>query len=355
MKVACYARVSSQQQAQQQTIEQQLARLRTYCQSQHWPWCEDLLFRDDGYSGASLKRPGLERLRDQVGRAEVEIVLITAPDRLTRNYVHQVLLLEELQRHGCEVHFVEHPMSQDAHDQLLLQIRGAVAEYERTLIAERLRRGRQHKFQAGLLLPWSRPLYGYRLSPDQPRDPRGVRLEESEAVQVSAIFAAYLQEGQTLRHLAQQLMAQGIPTPSGKLRWNTSSLRNILTNPAYTGTLYAGRTHAVQPRRRRSAFQPVGQRTCNHATPPEDWILVGHIPPLVSATQFEQVQAKMAHNQACATRHNTRQPYLLRALVSCGRCGHACAGRAQGRYIYYSCQGTQHPVASRQDERCSAP
>ena len=57
MKVACYARVSSQQQAQQQTIEQQLARLRTYCQSQHWPWCEDLLFRDDGYSGASLKRP----------------------------------------------------------------------------------------------------------------------------------------------------------------------------------------------------------------------------------------------------------------------------------------------------------
>jgi len=354
MKVACYARVSSQQQAQQQTIEQQLARLRTYCQSQNWPWCEDLLFRDDGYSGASLKRPGLERLRDQVGQAEVEIVLITAPDRLTRNYVHQVLLLEELQRHGCEVHFVEHPMSQDAHDQLLLQIRGAVAEYERTLIAERLRRGRQHKFQAGLLLPWSRPLYGYRLSPDQPRDPRGVRLEESEAVQVSAIFAAYLQEGQTLRHLAQQLMAQGIPTPSGKLRWNTSSLRNILTNPAYTGTLYAGRTHAVQPRRRRSALQPVGQRTCNHATPPEDWILVGHIPPIVSAMQFEQVQAKLAHNQACATRHNNRQPYLLRALVSCGRCGHACAGRAQGRYIYYACQGTQHPVASRQDERCSA-
>lgn len=322
MKVACSARVSSQQQAQQQTIEQQLERLRTYCQSQNWPWCEDLLFRDDGQSGASLKRPGLERLRDQVGRAEVEFVLITAPDRLARTYVHQVLVLEELQGNGCQVHFVEHRMSQDGHDQLLLQMRAAVAE--------RLRRGRQHKLQAGLLLPWTRPLYGYRLSPEQPRDPRGVRLQESEAVQVSASFAAYLQAGQTRGSLARHLIAQGIPTPSGKSRWNTSTLRTSLSNPADSGTLSAGRAHAVQPRRRRSPLQPVGQRTCNHATPPEDWILVGHIPPLVSAEQFEQVQAKLAHTQACAVRHNSRQPYLLRALVSCGRCGHACTGRAQG-------------------------
>src|SRR5438876_12097476 len=79
------------------------------------------------------------------------------------------------------VHFIERPMSQDPNDQLLLQIRGAVAEYERTLIAERMRRGRQHKYRAGLLLPWTRSPYGYRSDPDQPRNTTGVRVEEEEA------------------------------------------------------------------------------------------------------------------------------------------------------------------------------
>jgi site-specific DNA recombinase len=110
------------------------------------------VFRDDGYSRASLRRPGLDRLRDQVGRAAFDRVMITAPDRLARKYVHQMLLLEELQRGGCQIEFLDRPMSQDPHDQLLLQIRGAVAEYERNLIAERMRRGRLQKYQAGALL-----------------------------------------------------------------------------------------------------------------------------------------------------------------------------------------------------------
>ena len=143
------------------------------------------IYRDDGYSGASLTRPGLDALRDRVALAEIDLLLITAPDRLARNYVHQVLLLEELQRGGCRVEFLEHPMSQDPHDQLLLQIRGAVAEYERTLIAERMRRGRLQKLQAGSLLPWTRAPYGYRTDPDRPRDPRGVRVEAGEAAVIA--------------------------------------------------------------------------------------------------------------------------------------------------------------------------
>src|SRR6266511_2280783 len=101
------------------------------------------VYRDDGYSGASLGRPGLDRLRDHAALADLDVVLVVAPDRLARNYVHQVLLVDELARHGCRVEFLDRPMSQDPHDQLLLEIRVAVAEYERTLIAERMRRGRQ--------------------------------------------------------------------------------------------------------------------------------------------------------------------------------------------------------------------
>jgi site-specific DNA recombinase len=157
MKIALYVRVSTQRQAQTQTIDQQLGMLREYSQAQGWPWYEEHIFRDDGYSGASLHRPGLDRLREQVSRAAFDRVVMTAPDRLARNFVHQVLLIEELERGGCQVEFVERPMSQDPHDQLLLQIRGAVAEYERSLIAERMRRGRLQKYQAGGLLPWTHP------------------------------------------------------------------------------------------------------------------------------------------------------------------------------------------------------
>jgi site-specific DNA recombinase len=180
MHVALYARVSSTRQAQTQTIEQQLTRLRTHVQEQGWTLEERHIFRDDGYSGASLTRPGLDALQDRVALAEIDLLLITVPDRLARKYVHQVLLIEEFQRGGCRVEFLEHPMSQDPHDQLLLQIRGAVAEYERTLIAERIRRGRLQKLQAGSLLPWTRPPYGYRTDPDRPRDPGGVRVEEGK-------------------------------------------------------------------------------------------------------------------------------------------------------------------------------
>lgn len=153
MNIAVYVRISTQRQAQAQTIEQQLDSLRTYYQTQGWPWQEEHIFRDNGYSGAKLHRPGLDQLREQVGRATFDRVVMTAPDRLARNYVHQMLLIEEFERGGCQVDFVDRPMSHDPHDQLLLQIRGAVSEYERSLIAERMRRGRRQKYQAGGLLP----------------------------------------------------------------------------------------------------------------------------------------------------------------------------------------------------------
>ena len=143
MRVALYARVSTQRQAQAQTVEQQIERLTCHAGQQGWDVLSDQVFRDDGYSGASLRRPGLDRLRDRAADRGLDLLIITAPDRLARNYVHQVLLLEELQGHGCEVRFLDRPMSQDPHDQLLLRIRGAVAEYERTLITERMRRGRR--------------------------------------------------------------------------------------------------------------------------------------------------------------------------------------------------------------------
>jgi site-specific DNA recombinase len=154
MPTAIYARVSTPRQARAQRIDEQLPRLRAYAEQKGFGLAEEHVYLHEGYSGASLNRPGLDALRDAAAMVAFEVVLVSAPDRPARNYIHQVLLMEELQGRGCRVEFTERPMSQDPNDQLLLQIRGAVAEYERTLIAERMRRGRLAKLRSGQLLPW---------------------------------------------------------------------------------------------------------------------------------------------------------------------------------------------------------
>jgi len=280
---AIYVRVSTERQSQAQTIEQQVDRLQEHLKAEGQALSDNQIFRDDGYSGASLNRPGLDQLRDQVKRACFERVLITSPDRLARRFVHQILLIEEWERTGCQVEFLDRPMSQDPHDQLLLQIRGAVAEYERVLIAERMRRGRQLKLRSGTLLPWTLPPYGYRSSPDCPRDPSGVRIETVEAASVQELFARYLEPRGTLLNLAKYLLDLQLPSPRGNPRWSAASLRGILTNPAYTGKLYIGRRKSRPAYTRRSATHPLGRPARGaDCTSPQEWTLVGTIPALVS-------------------------------------------------------------------------
>jgi site-specific DNA recombinase len=353
MRAAVYARVSTTRQAQAQTIEQQLDRLHAAAAERGWALDEQHVYRDDGCSGASLGRPGLDRLRDHAALADLDVVLVTAPDRLARNYVHQVLLIDELAGHGCRVEFLDRPMSSDPHDQLLLQIRGAVAEYERTLIAERMRRGRLAKLRAGTLLPWTRPPFGYRLDPDRPRDAAAVRVEPAEAALAAQLFDWYLEPQATLYQLVKRLTDLGVATPTGKPRWNVASVRGILRNPAYAGRAQTNRTRVVPARQRRSALRPVGPGESHAPRPPEEWIEVP-VPPIVSEETFAQVQAKLDTNQQGAAR-NTRHEYLLRALVSCGACRLGCIARQTAAgYRYYLCRGHTDALRAPSGQRCRA-
>jgi site-specific DNA recombinase len=345
MRTGIYARVSTQRQAQADGMAQQLDRLQAHALRQGWSVRAEHIFRDDGYSGASLKRPGLERLRDRAAMRELDRVLITAPDRLARNYVHQVLLLEEITATGCQVEFLDRPMSQDPHDQLLLQIRGAVAEYERSLIAERMRRGRLRKLQAGILLPWTTPPFGYRMDPDRPRDPAGVRLDEAQAAVVSEMFAWYADEGRSLFGLAKKLQQEAVTPPRVQGRWNVTTVRGILTNPVYTGEVYAGRIQ--------EACGTGATATPRRLRPREDWMRVASIPALVTQEQYDRVQAKLAQNQQFARRNNTAHAYLLRALVSCGVCGLSCLGRSlPAGHRYYCCRGKLSAIHSHRESKC---
>jgi site-specific DNA recombinase len=353
MRAAVYARVSTTRQAQAQTIEQQLDRLCAAAAERGWELEDQHVYRDDGYSGARLGRPGLDRLRDHAALADLDVVLVTAPDRLARNYVHQVLLIEELAGHGCRVEFLDRPMSDDPHDQLLLQIRGAVAEYERTLITERMRRGRHARLRAGTLLPWTRPPFGYRLDPGRPRDASAVRTEPAEAALVAQLFDWYLEPQATLYQLTVRLAGLGVATPTGKPRWTVASVRGILRNPAYSGRALTNRTQVAPARRRRSALLPAGRGESLAPRPEQDWIAVP-VPPVVSEETFAQVQAKLDVNQQGAAR-NTRHEYLLRALVSCGACRLACTGRQTGAgYRYYLCRGRTDVLRAAEGRRCTA-
>src|SRR5262249_12647310 len=178
------------------------------------------------------------------------------------------------------------PLPDAPQDQRLLQIRGAVAEYERTLIAERTRRGRLHKLQSGQLLPWTRPPYGYRVDPDRPRDPAGVRADPAEAATVAEMFAWYLQNGRSLLGLVKHLRRLGVPWPTGKPFGGLASVRGVLTNPTYTGQVYANRTRCRPARIRRSSTHPIGRpKDTQVPTPPEEWIPVATIPAIVSRAQ----------------------------------------------------------------------
>ncbi len=363
MEIALYARVSTSRQQQTQTIEQQMDRLLNEVKKHpDWHLMEEHICRDDGYSGVKLNRPGLDRLRDHAAMASFELVLITAPDRLARKYVHQVLLTDELEQRGCQVQFLDRPMSDDPHDQLLLQIRGAVAEYERTLIAERMRRGRQAKLRSGRLLPWTVAPFGYMLDPERPRDPSRVRIDPIKAEIVKQIFVWYtepappgeVQQQRTLYWIAKRLSDDQIPTPRGDVRWNVATVRGILRNPAYTGSACYGRTRPTPARRRKSALQPVGLGQSTQPTPPEEWIAVA-VPAMVDQEIFELAQAKLDQNKQMARRNNTSHDYLLRGLVSCAQCRLACTGRmVHPGYSYYVCRGRTEALRIAKDLRCTA-
>ena len=141
-RTALYARVSTGLQEKEQTIQSQLAAIARYAEENHLRHTEALTYTDDGYSGTLLDRPGLDELRDHAREGRFDVVVVLCPDRLARRYVYQVLILEELKRAGVEVQFCERPISDSPDDQLLLQIQGALAEYERVKILDRCRRGR---------------------------------------------------------------------------------------------------------------------------------------------------------------------------------------------------------------------
>jgi DNA invertase Pin-like site-specific DNA recombinase len=185
---AIYARVSSDRQKENHTIASQLAALVDYAETHGFLVPPEWRFQDEGYSGATLLRPGLEALRDLAAAGHIEAALVYSPDRLSRKYAYQVLLAEELSRCGVELVFLKAPSGETPEDQLLVQFQGMIAEYERAQIAERCRRGKRYRAQQGSINVLSGAPYGYRYVKKSDTSAAYYEVLESEAAVVRLVY-----------------------------------------------------------------------------------------------------------------------------------------------------------------------
>jgi site-specific DNA recombinase len=354
LAAALYARVSTDRQESQQTVDSQLDALRRAADEGGYEVLEEYVFVDENYSGSRLDRPGLERLRDLASEGTFEAVFIYSPDRLARQYAYQVVVIEELQKTGCEVVFLNHAFGQSPEEQMLLQIQGVFAEYERALIRERTRRGRLFAARQGRV-NWRVAPYGFRLVRKTETTPQQLLVDETEAEVVRQMYRWLVEEELTSYAIAKRLRERAVPTRKNrKLGWAQSTVIEILRDPTYKGEAYYNRTKAADAKRPRMSTGYKDLRPGNGRSrakrPREEWIPV-RVPAIVDPETWELAQEQLKKNRQRAQRNNTKHRYLLRSLLICGRCGRRMIGmwdKRGGRYVCsmryprhrpYSCDG----------------
>ncbi len=359
---AIYARVSSTRQKEEHTIDSQTAAIRAFAEQQDLEVCDEWTFEDEGVSGATLVRPALDRLRDLIAQVPVEVVLVYGPDRLARRYAYQALLIEEFARAGTEVRFVNAPAGDTPEDRLLVQFQGMIAEYERAQIAERTRRGKLHRARAGSVNVLAGAPYGYRYIKKSDQADARYEIVEHQAVVVREIFGRYVEGQDSIAGLCRWLEEQGIPTATGKRRWDRSTVWGMLRNPAYIGQAGFGKTarsHDSRPAATRATRLAGKARSTNPVTidrDPEQWIEIP-VPALIEATTFERAARRLEDNKRFAARNSTT-PALLKGLVACVSCSYAyyrtSTKTSKRKIVYYRCIGSdgwRHEGGKRCDAR----
>jgi len=343
---AIYARVSSEQQREENTIASQTASLIEFAKSNNLEVPEEWVCEDEGYSGATLERPGLERVRDLAAEGQIQVMLAYSPDRLSRKYAYQILLIEEFARHGVETVFVKSPQGDSAEDQLLVQFQGMIAEYERAQILERSRRGKRHRAQSGEVSVLSNAPYGYRYIRKTDEAPAAYVVDEGEARVVRRVYEMYTVEGRSIGEITRRINAEGIPTRKASARWERSTVWAVLRNSTYRGaacfgkTRISARTRVMRPQRRRGVTTP--STTAGHERPREEWIEIP-VPALVTEESFARAQELLQQNKI-RSRRRTIAPSVVQGLVSCAKCGYAfsrTSTQTSARKIhYYKCIGS---------------
>jgi site-specific DNA recombinase len=347
-RAAIYSRVSTERQGEGYSLATQLEGCQQYIIEQEWTVALDQdgepIELTDQASGATLDRPGLDRLRDLVADRFVDTVVIYDLDRLAREAGLIYLLEKEFRKAGVEIHYVLTQYDDTPSGRLLRQIKASIAEYEKAAIVERLRRGKRGKAQRGKVVGSACPPYGYCFEKDEEGHTVSLQIVEKEAATVKMIFEWYVsgddQEGPlSLYGIARRLSKLRIPTwtdlretehmkKKKKGVWDSSTVRNILKRETYAGVWYYNRREKTGKNTRRWR-------------PREEWIPV-EVPAIISRELWQAAQERLVENRN-KTQPKTKYKYLLQRRLRCGQCGSALIGKAyrnNGRlYKYYTCRG----------------
>jgi site-specific DNA recombinase len=334
MNIAIYARVSSEKQAKEGTIESQLEALREYAKANKLTISHECI--DDGVTGTTLNRPGLDYLKDLIAEDLIQGILILSPDRLSREQTHQILLMDEFKKQDIQVIFTTQQFEDNAEGNLMLQVQAAVSEYERKKILERTKRGRKHAVKNGQMLG-SMAAYGYRFMPKGDGKPARWEVEPREIEIVRLIFDLYVNKRMKGTQIARYLESEEFQTRSGTTKWWCSVVYRILKSEAYLGNAYMYKNSYVEPIKtpKSKKYRKV-KNSALKPRPREDWIGIP-VTPTIEKSLWDAAQVLLKQNAHSARRHNNKNQYLVRGLVVCGLCGCMASGYVSNKSSFYSC------------------
>lgn len=344
---AIYTRVSSDQQKENKTIGSQVDELLSFAEQQGYVVPDEYVFKDEGYSGAILVRPGLEKIRDLSAEGQIQTILIYSPDRLSRNYAYQVVLMDEFASCGTEVLFINSPKADTPEEALLLQFQGMISEYERAMIKERSRRGKRFKAKSGIVNVLCGAPYGYNYIRKTEDAAAYYQINEQEAVVVKEMFRMYTEDFCGIGAVARKFTAEKIPTRKNSTGWERSVIWAMLRNPAYCGKACYGKTEHAERQRITKSLRAKGgfvaRNGCNREKPREEWIEIP-VPCIISQDTFDIAQERLKSNKLHSQR-NTKVETLLQGMMVCSECGYSLyrtysETSAKNRIYYYRCFGS---------------
>ncbi len=337
LRVALYCRVSTEEQREGQTIDSQIRELEKFVAEKDWTTTGT--YKDDGWSGAVLARPELDHLRDDASRGLFDIVLINDVDRLARDVTHLGVIKRDLERLGVRTVFRKLPGEQSPTQNLLVNILGSFAEFEKELIADRTRRGKRHKVEVRKQFLGSIPPYGFRyVSRSRSASGEGqLEILAKEAATVRAMYGWVADEGLSAQRVLRRLNDLKLPPRKGARKWAKSSVLRILRSEVYAGVWYFNKHQSSEPRKRSGSEKyRRSLRTSNRLRPRSDWLPVRLPDDLrtVDPALWRCVQEQLNRNVSFS-RRNAKHTYLLAGLVKCGGCNGAYVGNpSHGRFSY---------------------
>ena len=343
---AIYTRVSSDLQKENNTIESQVESLLNFADQKGYVVPEEYIFRDEGYSGAILVRPGLERVRDLSAEGQIQAVLVFSPDRLSRSYAYQVVLLDEFASYGTDVLFMNSPKAETPEEALLLQFQGMIAEYERAMIKERSRRGKRHKAKTGIVNVLCGAPYGYNYIKRTEDTAAYYQINEEEALVVKEVYRLYTEDLLSIGDVVRELNQRKIPTKKRQSPWERTTVWGMLRNPAYMGKACFGKTERTERQKITKPLREKGgysaRNSCSKEKPREEWIEIP-VPAIITAETFELAQERLRKNKLHSQR-NTVEVTLLQGMLVCSECGYSLyklsTHTSKRKLYYYRCLGS---------------